>query len=808
MKLQAWLASASLVLGGLLVGHAQSLSPSGSSTDQLDTDETVYLSPFEVSSDRVSGYTVTDSAAARIRRELIDTPTSIQVVTSEFMNDIGAATVLDAIQYLSGVSVPPTGGLVGTNDRQVIRGFEVVGITVDNFTPGTADSSFDPAVVDRVEVIKGPSAIHSPNGPPGGAGNLLTKSPKFSDPSYTISAELADEYFGNKGVIDATGRVPSTESFAYRVIGTYRDAHSYWPGRILSKSINPMLTWAISEKIQLKVKGFLNDWENRGAAASSVPLANDFPIDGTVSSSLDDYRPGYEFYKANGSTLWPFRGEKIRRVTGEFTIPLGDHLNLRLAGLKEYRHWQSISGGMSVRMKDLGNRVDPVSGKWTETLRWDLLDPSLPYDKDFNYYVSTPIDFVSNVRDVVLSENASHNWSEGINYQADLAGKFGFGGSDSEPLVGFSFMAGTSRRKAKNRYKAWNMPPEDITGAYDLNYHFNTRYFLPDPPRPTKLPWEGQGLPAPRQYWADNETFRGTNTQYYINAQLDTFKGRVLWSGGLSYQERENDFGDHLRGTRSRTKDSRNAPSYAVLFKLRPNASVYAAHSENSNGGSWYAGPVLGNQPISRDGIQDELGLKFSFFNRRLSITTSYFEVKQTNIAREDPRNAELPPGAERIYPDQLLDITNEGVELDISGQVTTNLTVLGSVTSQKKRDEFGRKNASVPDTMLNGLAQYKFSQGSLKGFGVHVGFNHVGKTTGENPPAERTPLNVLRTAGFYLPSRTIYNAGLSYQRGIARFQVNIDNLTDVVKPALSENRYGIGLTAPRNIRLTTTLTF
>jgi len=175
MKLQAWLVPTLLAFGVPLATHAQS-SPGRSLADQTDQDETVYLSPFEVSSDRVSGYNVADSAASRIRRALLDTPTSIQVVTSEFMNDIGAASILDATQYLSGMSYPVLGGLGGVQERQTVRGFNVFGTAFDNFRPRTIWAGMETEIIDRVEVVKGPNSLLTPGGPAGGGRELFSRS--------------------------------------------------------------------------------------------------------------------------------------------------------------------------------------------------------------------------------------------------------------------------------------------------------------------------------------------------------------------------------------------------------------------------------------------------------------------------------------------------------------------------------------------------------------------------------------------------------------------------------------------------------
>jgi len=202
------------------------------------------------------------------------------------------------------------------------------------------------------------------------------------------------------------------------------------------------------------------------------------------------------------------------------------------------------------------------------------------------------------------------------------------------------------------------------------------------------------------------------------------------------------------------------------------------------------------------------MGLKFLFFNQRLSVTTSYFEIKKTNIAFADPRVFELPFGVPNPYPDLLFDISNERLDIDVAGQITNNFSVMASFTKQKKQDHLGRKQANTQDDLFNLFANYKFSEGTLKGLGVHFGMNYAGSSVGENLAPERTPLGVIYQSAFNLPARTLFNAGVAYSLGAVTFQLNVDNLTDSKKPYVSGGRHAIGLVPPRNIRLTTTYRF
>jgi len=68
------------------------------------------------------------------------------------------------------------------------RGFATRGQTIDGFN-SDAQINLDPIIVDRYEIVKGPNAILSPAGVPGGTINLVTKKPVFGDFGF-ISGEV------------------------------------------------------------------------------------------------------------------------------------------------------------------------------------------------------------------------------------------------------------------------------------------------------------------------------------------------------------------------------------------------------------------------------------------------------------------------------------------------------------------------------------------------------------------------------------------------------------------------------------------
>ncbi|WP_082780983.1 TonB-dependent siderophore receptor [Cephaloticoccus primus] len=803
MKLQAWLVPTLLAFGVPLATHAQS-SPSRSLADQVDDDDPVYLSPFEVSSDRVSGYRSTESGAFRFRRDLIDTPQSITVITNDFIRDIGASSIIDATQYVSGVSHGALAGPNGIFNRQVLRGFEIYHGTVDGI--GGSAANVDPDIVERIEILKGPNALIEPSGSPGGASNIITKSPKFES-AQVVKAEFASKYFGSKGVVDSTGPIPGTEHFAYRLIGTYQDASSFVPGRIFNKTLNPMLTWAITPKAQLKLKGQFFNWRQVGSVAANqhnIHFRDDLPQGATVS--LADIKPGYKYGGANGQPEWNERAMKIRRGLAEFTTALNDNINLRLAHLRLYYHYYGNGGGLFQAYDNMFglNRRDPHTGFYTHSEHWQRLDPNLPYDEASNPYISTPVD--QTIYGAWLNEGFNHVWSQQTHYQADLTGKWSFGSFGGAPMATLSILTGASRSADWAHLKGWTKPDDMIVG-----WDFNKTVYTPTATLPafdydlTNPPQYINNVPRPRTapfLSSESKNPRVYQDQIYINGQLDILQGKLIITGGVSHQRRDAPGGINLLtgNIGGSLKGTKNSPSFAALYKVTPWSSLYVHHSENATSTTYFDGNV--DTVLWQDGKQEELGLKLDFFDRRLSFTTAYYELKQTNVATQHP-NRWFDP----TLPDQLADITNEGFEFDIIGQVTQNLTILASYTDMKMRDQLGRQRMGIADRFYNGLVKYAFPTGTAKGLSVFVGFNHVGKHAGENPP-DRTPLGVVVPVSFYMPSRTIFNGGASYEYGLARFQINVENLFNKKTLWQPGGRNELTAFPGTNIRLTTTFTF
>ena len=395
--------------------HAQTESPNSPST----SEETITLPAFTVSSDRTNPYRATDSlSAARIRGSLMDTPATVNVITNDFLKDIGAASLYDATQYVSGIGNGRLAGGSGILDRQTIRGYENDGRTIDNFN-SSFQANLDPLLYERVEIVKGPNAILAPTGTPGGSINVITKSPQFTREN-SATLELA-RFFGNKLTIDSTGAIADSKRFAYRLLAGYQDADSNVDGSIRTYSINPQFTWRISERSELTIKTNFVQWGTYGGAQNpSITLHASPALANGATIGLDTIAPGFVYGEVNGSSAdWVERTDRLQRITAQFTTALTDRISMRLAAMQHYDHFYTDFTGLSTPGQTTqSSRYNPYTGIYTPEQTWAK-------DATGNYVPTFSAQY--DPTSIVRTAGYEHAWNEDLQLQNDYAGNFQLG---------------------------------------------------------------------------------------------------------------------------------------------------------------------------------------------------------------------------------------------------------------------------------------------------------------------------------------------------------------------------------------------
>jgi len=731
-------------------------------------DETIVLSPFTVSSETVGRYAATESTSGtRVRESLMDSPQSITVITRDLVEDVGATRILDAAKYAANISEST---IPNAQDRTNIRGFQTDGATIDGFN-FFSYANVDPVLIDRIEIVKGPNAILSPQIAQGTV-NVVSKRPFFKD-AGSIDLEVG-RYDSNGAELDVN-RVLIDGKLAMRVVGAVREADDQAPGNFNHTQVAmPMVTYRFSDKAQVTVQAqFYNTYN---AAYGGIPV--DFSV-GTNDPAV--------FLKTIPEDLDLYGTEIRRHSTGQhyrlfFEASPSEHFSVRLA-LNQI-HWAGDSIGLSVNTSP----IDPSTGQHVpEAGAGGMLqqDPSTGNWVSSGRYINNPIFDESSATTPYAAGSWGFQTRNYYNLQNDYSYQFDFGDNKSTTLAGYMV------DYLKNPSWSYNVgiPNIDIT-------HFVQQ---PITVSPTKNLGYGYGIS-----W---------DQQVYISEQLSLLKDHVILSGGYTHADYRQYSSDVSRATTAQNKVKANLPNAAIVVKPISEVAIFADTTRQSqpNGTS----PSTGANPTTT-GKQYEVGLRSQLLDRRVYSTLTYFNITQNNFSIPNQANAVNPP-PNPPFPPIFTDRKVTGVEWEISAAISDQLSLIGNVAYTHARTPLGQVFRGVAERTGGALLNYRFNKGGpLKGLSVGIGVDYIAKRPGDNPSpgtfiaSSSTPGHlVVGQPTFYLPARTLLNLMATYKFDQHwKAQLNIDNVTNVDYMAASTARNTVFPGTPFNPRLTVTYAF
>ena len=166
------------------------------------------------------------ASTAKAGTPTFETPISLQTVPRQLLEDQQAIRPRDALRNVSGVDSGFGFGLL--RDRSIIRGFETDqfpqgGSYLDGVLQFEAINSL--ANVERVEVLKGASALLYGRIEPGGLIDYVTKRPQAS--RFNSVQQQAGSFGNWRTTIDSTGRIGDSDAVQYRANVEFFDTDSF-----------------------------------------------------------------------------------------------------------------------------------------------------------------------------------------------------------------------------------------------------------------------------------------------------------------------------------------------------------------------------------------------------------------------------------------------------------------------------------------------------------------------------------------------------------------------------------------------------
>jgi outer membrane receptor for monomeric catechols len=739
-----------------------------SSTPSAKPDAPITLRPFEVTAEASKGYRVSSaSTATRTNTALIDIPQSVDIVTKEFWNDIGATSFDQSFKYLANVFV--RNRHAGNGDNISLRGFETPGsISVDGVRMG--NNKRDLVGYERLEVVKGPpSAVQ---GRAGGSGllNYIAKKPQIGSNSRFVKYAFSfDEYDGymNRVEFDANITPGSQQAFAARVAGAWQQGNDYIQfQKVKSRVLYPSFKWQITPRTELNVNAEL----------------------------LDLLTPSRE--EGHGFALYP---EKLRRL-----IPRYDNSTDPITALGLPYDF-NISGPGNDDKTKVANTTVFLTHQFNDWLYFRQVGHVRYFG--YNQYWWTGENNLTTL--IPSSSQGSVGWRRGQTAQGDLVAKYNLGSvAAAMTMVGYSYDDGSFEDSFYNGIPAAPFNTLNLAamkaGGYSASY-FN-----------------GRVANLPRATYTENDSYsRG----YFVQQDVAFFQKRLLITGGLRSDKDVFETRSKITGLRTAgSRQTLNSWRYGATFKINPSLSVYVVNSlQNDTPSSVQrATRLTPGDPrlneffaISPGTELKEIGVKGEVFEGRLSVTANYWEMAKKDLTitftstttSQAPSDFGTPINIAETFK---YDGTSKGVELTAYGAITDRLSVIANYTvldtSQLFKGQANSEGWSVatnnpgtiplrfaPKWTGNLFVKHSLRDARQQGWEIKGGVTAVGKLLA----------SLASGHGFaYIPdAQYSFDAGATYSWRKYQFDLMVTNLTEA--PFLITRDQ-----PPRTYRLSVSTTF
>ena len=642
---------------------------------------------------KLTGVTVTDTAieeegykAERIESPkaiapLLDTPRSVVVVDKQIIKDTGAATLVDALRTVPGITFGAAEGGNPIGDRPFIRGFDSQGSTYLDGVRDIGAQSREVFAVEQIQVVRGSDSTLGGRGSAGGSLNIISKLPERNNfVSGAISAGTADYKRITADVNHLIG-----ENVGVRITGVWHDQDVAGRDAIYQKR------WGIAPSVTIGMNG-----PNKLTFAYYHLDTDELPDSGLPFLYTIGNTPnlGYSLSKPAIGTVTTAGG-----VTGNVS-------RRNFYGFKNRDFRDSKTDQATMRFEhDFENGIKiRNTSRYSHT--YQAYSFLLPDDSQGNVYGTTATNTGANVTNggyVWTRSNNRYGYSNSFVNQTDLYGTFETG------TVKHSFATGIELSTEKTRRGTFvtrgflsttggTAGQEILSTGSTISPRCNTTTIA-------RLYCVSLFNPNPNAQWVNyasdtsnvvspivkslpiTETQNDANTISAYGFDSITFTDQLILNLGLRYDrfQSTNTPGQPLAATTtvkvSREDDLFNYQA-GLVFKPTANTSLYASYATAATPPNSLLGEGQEANGLSTIGtIQNalkvektksmEVGAKAELFGGGLSISGALFQTRTKNARTTVDANTVAFIGERRI----------RGVELGFTGNITDALNVTGGYT-------------------------------------------------------------------------------------------------------------------------------
>ncbi|QZK89788.1 TonB-dependent receptor [Flavobacterium sp. CHNK8] len=707
-------------------------------------------------------------SALRSGLKPMDTPQSLQVIGSEIISQQQSIRLSDVIKNANGIYVGSARG--GAQESFFSRGYDMSGNNMfKNGFRYNGGSIPEVSGLEKVEFLKGGSALLYGNVAPGGILNLVTKTPKFTAGGELSMQMGSFSYY--KPSIDFYG--PLSKSIAYRVNASYEKSESF---RNFVKNdriyINPSLLFYISDKTQITVQGdYLSaDW------------TPDFGTGIVGKEILNTPR------NINFGALWSRGNTKSSSASILVNHAINDDWKLGFnTSFQSYNRTQKSTAQLSNLAYTTTNGVQQINWKRG-------LTQADAAEKIFADQLSLQGTFTTG--------KIKHQLFTGVDYE-----------DSSAPSYTFGFFASA---------KPADLITTETTAINLLNYNYNTQSLdVPFPSRVTQL-----ANTSTQRFGVFAQDLISINDYFKVLAGI-----RWSWQQNDATTTREvierinnvntitTTYENAKPVTSGKTVNRAFSPKAGIVFQPNKEVSFFASYSNSFTPNT---GTTVDLKPLDPSIIdQYEVGIKKDFWKGILSTNVTVYQIENNNLAQTAQFGADgVTPNVDTNRRELVGATKGKGLEIDIIAKPIEGLNINAgySFNETKISKSSGTSGSFVvgdlfvrtPKNTANLSFFYKVPSGKLKGFTIGAMGNYIGNRLGgwndRYVWTEVTPATTPKTYTVKIEDRDIplkgyitVDASLGYEWNKISLLCKLSNITNELNYTVHEN-YSTNPIAPRQI--------
>jgi len=696
----------------------------------VDTNETSTLDlQLKVSNKQLKEVIITNNRAklfpkqsnyvSKMPLKNIENPQVYNVVSADLLKEQAITNYEDAMKNVPGIQKiwESTGRGGDGGSYYSLRGFETQANIV-NGLPGLSNGSLDPANIERIEVIKGPSGtlFGSSLVSYGGLINTVTKKP-YSGFGAEVSY-LAGSFGLNRVTADVNTSVDEADNVAFRINAAYQTENSFQDaGFRTAFFIAPVLSYKVNERLSFLISTEFMQEEK--TTPSMLFLGRNSPVQYKDMNDLN-YNTKLSFYSNDLSIKNP-----------------------------KY----NLQGQMNYKISDQWTSQTALSRGSTRA----------------NGYYSYIYDNENGNRDFSILTTREQSQTITTDIQQNFIGDFKIGNMRNRLIVGLDYFTKNTIYNGSGWGWIYN-----VNAQGDKNYiDPATGVIVPgDPAKDRVLTQSSVDNILSTTGVKDNNIKDATYSVYASDVINITSKLIAMASLRLDYFDTEG----NIKTDADDYNQTALSPKFGLLYQpIEDKLSLFA----NYMNGFRNIGPMINSSTgVSKTfepehANQLEFGVKANLLGDKLNATVSYYDIKVANLVTADPAdiNNSLQGG----------EAQSKGFEFDLNANPFKGFNIIAgySYNDSKviKGDESNvwletgkRPIWSGPETLINLWATYKFDYGSLNGFGLGFGGNYA---------SDNVTLDSKVTGKFVIPSYTVINASVFYNVSKFRVALNINNIAN-----------------------------